>query len=185
MKSSLAEYLSYPHDVRQNPSPNRTVWLSSTARQALHAVVCIAGSADEGPVRVDEIAAVMECPRNYLSKTLHILTRAGVLRSERGPKGGFRLSTSPDRLTLARVIAPFEPVSERQCLVGRARCSDARPCAAHGRWAEVAGRVNEFFTGTTIAMLLKDNPRAAEEARAVIRSVRRHSNPKVSHGSVA
>jgi DNA-binding IscR family transcriptional regulator len=92
---------------------------------------------------------------------------------------------SPDRLSLARVIAPFEPVAERRCLVGRATCSDARPCAAHERWAGVADRVNEFFTGTTIAMLLKDNPRATEEARAVIRSVRRHSNPRLSHGSVA
>ena len=93
------------------------MWLSSTAQQAIHAVLCIADCGDEGPVRVDEIAAVIGVPRNYLSKTLYALTRAGVLRSERGPRGGFRLATPPDRITLASVVAPFEPMTDRRCLV--------------------------------------------------------------------
>ena len=126
------------------------MWLSSTAQQAIQAVLCIAGSTDDGPVRVDEIASVIGCPRNYLSKTLHLLTRAGVLRSERGPKGGFRLASPPDRITLARVVAPFEPVGERRCLVGRPTCGDANPCAAHHRWKKVAGSVDDFFNKTTI-----------------------------------
>ena len=160
------------------------MWLSSTAQQAIHAVLCIAGSEDRGPVRVDEIAAVTDYPRNYLSKTLHLLTRAGVLRSERGPKGGFQLATPADRLTLARVVAPFEPVGERRCLVGRPTCGDTNPCAAHSKWKKVAGGVDEFFKKTTIADLLKGNPRATAEAREVIQSVRL-SNRRMSHGSVA
>jgi Rrf2 family protein len=159
------------------------MWLSSTAQQAIHAVLCIAGSADEGPVRVDEIAAVMRCPRNYLSKTLHLLARTGVLRSERGPRGGFRLATTPERLTLARVVAPFEPIGERRCLVGRPTCGDANPCAAHQAWKKVAGGVDEFFKKTTIADLLEGNPRATAEAREVIQSARL-SNRR-THGSVA
>lgn len=160
------------------------MWLSSTAQQSVHAVLCIAGSADEGPVRVDEIAAVMNCPRNYLSKTLHILTRAGVLRSERGPKGGFRLSTRPERLTIAQIVAPFEPVGERRCLVGRPTCGDAHPCAAHNRWKKVADQIEDFFKKTTVAQLLQENPSATEEARETIRSVR-NSNQRMSHGPIA
>lgn len=160
------------------------MWLSSTAQQAIHAVLCIAGSADDGPVRVDEIAAVLDCPRNYLSKTLHVLARAGVLHSERGPRGGFRLATTPERLTLARVVSPFEPVGERRCLVGRPTCSDANPCAAHKRWKKVASGVDTFFTTTTIAHLLSGNPRATAKARARIRSLRA-PHQRTSHGSVA
>ena len=160
------------------------MWLSSTAQQAIHAVLCIAGSADEGPIRVDEIAAVMQCPRNYLSKTLHLLARVGVLRSERGPRGGFRLATTPHRLTLAQVVAPFEPIGERRCLVGRPTCSDSNPCTAHHRWKKVAGGVDEFFRKTTIADLLEGNPRATAQAREGIQSARL-SNRRTSHGSVA
>lgn len=160
------------------------MWLSSTAQQALRAVVCIAGNQDRGPVRVDEIAAALECPRNYLSKTLHILARAGVLRSERGPRGGFALTTGADKTTLAQVIAPFRPAGERRCLMGLATCGTAHPCAAHERWAKVQRRMNDFFEKTTVAMLLRDNPRARDESRDVIAAIR-HSNPRMSHGSVA
>lgn len=160
------------------------MWLSSTAQQAIHAVVCIAGSADAGPVRVDEIAAAIGCPRNYLSKTLHLLTRSRVLRSERGPKGGFRLAVRANQLTIARIIAPFEPVSERRCLLGRPVCGDAKPCAIHARWKVLAGNVEQFFRKTTIADVLEGNPGASAETRELILSFR-NLNPRVSHGSVA
>lgn len=160
------------------------MWLSSTAQQAVHAVLCIAQVDGNSPVRVDDIARAMGCPRNYLSKTLHLLTRAGVLRSERGPKGGFRLATSAERLTLARVIAPFEPAGRRRCLVGRATCGDAHPCPVHHRWKEVAGSVEDFFRKTTIASLLVGSANASAEARDVIESLRK-PNRRLPHGSSA
>lgn len=160
------------------------MWLSSTAQQAIHAVLCIASSADHGPVRVDEIAAVLGCPRNYLSKTLHALVRAGVLRSERGPKGGFQLSAPPEKVMLAQVIAPFEPVGERRCLLGRPKCSDKHPCMLHERWSRVAAPVDAFFTKTSVASLLDGNSRASDAARDAIGAVRLSPRRK-PYGSVA
>ena len=154
------------------------MWLSSTAQQAIHAVVCIATTTDDGPVRVDEVSAAIGCPRNYLSKTLHLLTRAGVLRSGRGPRGGFQLAVPASRLTLAKIIAPFEPSVDRRCLLGRAVCGDANPCAAHDRWKSVAGGVEDFFRNTTVANLVEGNPGASAEIRRVIQSLR-NPNPEV------
>lgn len=161
----------------------RIMWISSTAQQAIHALLCVAACQDDGAVRVDEIAAAIGCPRNYLSKTLHALVRAGVLRSARGPTGGFRLADAADRTTLASVIAPFEPVGERRCLMGQPACGDAHPCAIHHRWAGVAGTVETFFNETTVASLLDGNPRAATAARDAVRSVRL-SNRRMPHGPV-
>lgn len=150
------------------------MWLSSTAQQAIHAVLCIAGKGDDRPMRVDDIAAEIGCPRNYLSKTLHALTRAGVLISERGPLGGFRLSRAADRLTLGEVVAPFEPVGERRCLLGFASCSDRRPCKAHATWRDLAGDVDEFFRTTKIASLVDQTVPAP--TRTPRRPARHHSN---------
>jgi Rrf2 family iron-sulfur cluster assembly transcriptional regulator len=122
-------------------------------------VLHIAEHSGGGSLRVDDIAASLRCPRNYLSKTLHALTRAGVLRSTRGPKGGFQLADPPERLTLDRVVRPFEPAHERRCLVGRANCGDAHPCAAHPAWSGVATAVEAFFGQTTVAALLKQGAR--------------------------
>jgi Rrf2 family iron-sulfur cluster assembly transcriptional regulator len=153
--------------------PAGLMWLTSTAQQAIHAVLCIAGNGNDSPMRVDDIAAEIGCPRNYLSKTLHALTRAGVLVSERGPLGGFRLSRTADRLTLGEVVAPFEPIGERRCLLGFASCSDRKPCKAHATWRHLAGDVDEFFRTTTIASLADETAPAATQTSR--RPARHHS----------
>jgi Rrf2 family protein len=127
--------------------------LPRTAAYALRAVEFIAGAPAGEPVRVGEIAAALKVPRNYLSKTLHQLARAGVLHSTRGPRGGFRLAKRPARLTLAEVVGPFLPAEGRVCVLGRAACSDSAPCPAHGRWKEVAALMRGFFARTTVADL--------------------------------
>ena len=134
------------------------MFLNATAQNALRAVLYIAVHGADVPVRVDSVAASLECPRNYLSKTLHALTRAGVLRSVRGRHGGFQLVDSPTALVLSRVVGPFQPKGERRCLLGRVTCGDAHPCPAHHRWSRVASDLEGFFGQTTVADLLKQDP---------------------------
>jgi Rrf2 family transcriptional regulator, iron-sulfur cluster assembly transcription factor len=128
--------------------------LSQTAAYALRAVLFLAERADA--VRVDELAARLHIPRNYLSKTLHRLAREGVLHSTPGRGGGFRLAVPPDQLKLLRVVAPFDGMSaERQCLLGRPQCSDRRPCPAHRDWRAVSERVTAFFSDRSVGDLLR------------------------------
>ena len=132
------------------------MWISGTSQYAIRAVVYVATHGADAPVRVGPIATALDVPQNYLSKTLHMLARAGVLRSVRGPRGGFQLAVPPERLTLERVTAPFDAVGERHCLLGRAQCGDRYPCAAHARWVSLSDSLQAFFRNTTIADLLDD-----------------------------
>ncbi len=116
--------------------------------------------ADHGtdvPVRVDDIAEALSVPRNYLSKILHELGRAGVLVSYRGPRGGFRLARPAADLSLIDVVGRFDPLGDGQgCLLGRAGgCSEDDPCAAHSRWKEISGGMQTFFRETMVADLLE------------------------------
>jgi Rrf2 family protein len=128
--------------------------LSQTAEYALRAVLHIAEHGVDRPVSVSDMAQALDVPRNYLSKTLHQLSRAGVVTSTYGPGGGFQLSSSPDRLTLEVVVAPFEETGRRHCLLGRAKCADSNPCTAHEHWKGISERIRTFFATTTIATLL-------------------------------
>lgn len=130
------------------------MWLNTTAQNALRAVLYVAEHGTVEPVRVDDIAGALKIPRNYLSKTMHALTRAGVLRSVRGRNGGFLLDGPPHRVVLSDVVGPFQPAGERRCLLGRSTCGDARPCLAHDRWSSVASDIETFFGRTTVADLL-------------------------------
>ena len=130
------------------------VMLSLTAEYALRTVLFLADRGGQ-PARVEEIAQALGVPRNYLSKTLHRLAREGILRSTRGKGGGFRLGVDPGRLTLLRIVAPFDQMpGERHCLLGRPQCSDRNPCPAHSRWKAVSGRVADFFRETTVRDLV-------------------------------
>ena len=138
--------------------------LSSTAQYALRAVLHVAEHGTNDPVPADAIAADLRVPRNYLSKTLHALAQAGVLRSGRGPRGGFRLARAAREITLGDIAAPFGEVSERKCLLGRATCGWKNPCSAHPRWEAVSAAQHAFFRETTVADLLgeiADQPRMA------------------------
>jgi Rrf2 family protein len=131
--------------------------LSQTAEYALRAVLYLADRADDRAAPVDELAARLGAPRNYLSKTLHRLAREGVLESTRGKGGGFRLGMPPDDLPLLRVIAPFDAMSgTRRCLLGRSQCSDRNPCPAHHHWRAVSEQVTAFFRDRTVGDLLRE-----------------------------
>jgi len=137
------------------------VTLSQTGEYALRAAVHIA-AAGGVPVRVGPMAETLDLPRNYLSKTLHQLVRAGVLKSTRGPHGGFALAIPPAELTLAALLEPLGAFSDTTCLMGRKQCRDNAPCAAHWRWKSVSQQLQAFFTTTTVADLVQgqDLPRS-------------------------
>jgi Rrf2 family iron-sulfur cluster assembly transcriptional regulator len=130
--------------------------LSQSAVYALRAALLLAEADDEGRMRVDDMAAALGAPRNYLSKILHALAREGIVDSARGPGGGFRLGAPPDEIVLEQVIRPFDDlVSGSRCLLGRAECLDSDPCPAHARWRAVSAEVRAFFSGNTLADLRK------------------------------
>ena len=129
--------------------------ISKTSEYALRAVLYLAESDAKGSVRASEIAEAIGVPANYLSKILHQLARSGILTSERGPAGGFRLAKPASELPLVKVIDAFEGLSERRkCLLGRKECSDESPCAVHEEWKNAYGPVLDFFSRTTIADLV-------------------------------
>jgi Rrf2 family protein len=129
--------------------------LSQTAEYALRAALHLAAHPGSRPTSVGELAEALDVPRNYLSKTLHLLARAGILASTRGKRGGFRLARPPADIPLCAVVAPFGPFGgEPRCILGRPVCSDRKPCPAHARWRAAAAATQAFFRDTTLADLL-------------------------------
>ena len=142
--------------------------LSNTAEYALRAVLYLARHAGDRSIRVDEVAEALSVPRNYLSKTLHILAKRGVLSSSRGPRGGFALGVPAHELTLNAIVDPFDPIEARKtCLLGRKKCSDKDPCTVHWRWRSIAEQIAAFFQNTTVGELIADQGREAEALSAL------------------
>jgi Rrf2 family protein len=129
--------------------------LSQTAEHALRAVLYLARQPNGNRIPAESIADALSAPRNYLSKTLGVLTKAGLVTSARGPNGGFRLAVPAGELTLARVVQPFmDSTVSGVCLAGEGDCDASNPCRAHEQWAAVQAELLAPMERTTIADLL-------------------------------
>ena len=127
--------------------------LSQTATYALRAVLHLASISAEG-ASADDIATAAGIPASYLAKVLQTLVKGGLLVSERGRRGGFRLAVAPEQLTLARVLGPFDSDAEQRfCLLRMGPCTDKTACAVHHAWKPTAEQVTAFFRATTVADL--------------------------------
>ncbi len=127
--------------------------LSQTATYALRAVLHLAEIGAKG-ASAEDIANAAGIPASYLAKVLQTLVKDGVLVSERGRRGGFRLAVPPERLRLAQVVGSFDPeTGQRFCLLRMGPCSDRTACAAHHAWKSTAEQVTSFFRATTVAQL--------------------------------
>ena len=118
----------------------------------------LAGRAEAGLTPASEVAAALGTPPNYTGKTLRQLARKGLLRSIRGPHGGFGLLHPPSAVSVARLVEAVDAVPERPavCLLGDRTCDPMRPCEAHQRWMEVQEHMNELLERMTLADLLGD-----------------------------
>lgn len=131
--------------------------ISKTAQYALRAVLRLAEEGAGGTLRAHEIADELGIPSNYLSKILHSLSRAGLLHSERGPNGGFRIGRPAEDILLADILEPLDPdILHQTCLLGRSQCSEENACAVHDRWKEVREPVLQFLRETRVSEVLSD-----------------------------
>ena len=127
---------------------------SQTTEYALRAVVFLA-DADEGSSTAQRIADVTQVPRDYLSKVLRELGRAGIVSAQRGKHGGFRLARSPEELTIFDVVEAVDPVQRiRSCPLGL-RAHQTQLCRLHRRLDDAMLHIERELRGATVAELMQ------------------------------
>ncbi len=100
----------------------RILEFSESASLAFHAMVYLAGRPDEY-ISTREIAETISGSEHHLAKVIQQLAKAGLLVSQRGPKGGVKLAVSPKRITLLKVYETMEgPMQKTECFLGRKIC---------------------------------------------------------------
>jgi Rrf2 family protein len=82
--------------------------ISRSAGYGLLAVGYIAQHRDKKIILSDTISQKYDIPLEYLLKIMQQLVRAGVLRSKRGPRGGFSLAKSPNKITMLEIVEAVE-----------------------------------------------------------------------------
>ena len=82
--------------------------ISAKADYAVRAAVELAAAPDDRPVKAERIATAQGIPHNFLENILGELRHAGIVRSQRGADGGFRLARPAAEITIADIIRAVE-----------------------------------------------------------------------------
>lgn len=131
------------------------MWVSRRTDYATRAVLALA-VADGGPLKLDEIAERVEAPRSVLEQVMPTLRTAGIVRSERGPSGGYRLNRPASEITLERVVRLFQG---QLAPIGYATRRHPDPCpplvdaSLRPVWEDVRDATIEILERTTFADL--------------------------------
>jgi Rrf2 family protein len=102
------------------------MWITMKTDYATRAVLALALAGKHQPLKIAEIAERTAIPVSFLEQIMGQLRGAGIVRSERGPRGGYRLNHSPEEITMDRVVRVFQG---QLAPIACATRSSPEPCA--------------------------------------------------------
>ena len=121
---------------------------------------------------VKNIAEEEQIPSHFLAKILQQIARKGLLKSNKGPTGGFCLNVPSKKLKLIDIVDAVDGKSNfTACAGGLPECNSAKACALCDRWKPVQSRIMVFLGKTTIADLVRDSKKKIDKpiSRKVLR----------------
>jgi len=122
---------------------------SDAVSLGFHAMVILAESTG-APIRVKEAADELCISEAHLSKVMQRLGRQGLVRSTRGPGGGFRLARDASQISLLNVFEAIDgPLDESDCLLDKKVCNRER-CIIGGLTSSVNKQIRKYLSDTTL-----------------------------------
>ncbi|MEO1038304.1 MAG: Rrf2 family transcriptional regulator [Pseudomonadota bacterium] len=140
--------------------------LSTKGRYAVMAMADLAGAGETRPVPLADIASRQEISLSYLEQLFAKLRRAGVVKSVRGPGGGYRLSRSAAETRISDIIlAVDEPVDVTRCQHATQGCMESgKRCITHDLWDELGRHIHLFLSAVTLDDVVKRRVMGAARA---------------------
>jgi len=135
--------------------------LSTKSRYGLRALFDIAYNCGNMPAQIQDISRRQQISPRYLEQIFQNLKRAGILKSKRGPQGGYTLSRNPEDITVLEVLNATE---QDVLLVSCAGATKKKPkrksecpfegnCVTQTVWEEASTQLNDLFSGMTLRTL--------------------------------
>ncbi|MBU0725953.1 MAG: Rrf2 family transcriptional regulator [Alphaproteobacteria bacterium] len=127
--------------------------LSTKGRYAVMAMVDLAATGQNRPIALADIAERQEISLSYLEQLFAKLRRGGLVRSVRGPGGGYLLARKSGETRISDIIlAVDEPIRATRCAPGSpAGCTANKSrCATHDLWEELGNQIHLYLSSVTL-----------------------------------
>ena len=146
--------LRYIYEYCDNKIQNRSdkvVKLSTRGRYAVRAMLDLALQSGDGPTLIKDISERQQISCLYLEQLFTRLKAAGLVRSVRGPRGGFMLTKPPREIRFSDIVQAMEgSTAPVECVDNARLCSRADFCVTRPVWSEVKEAMDRVLTATTL-----------------------------------
>lgn len=135
------------------------MFLSKSFGYALRGILYIAVMKDENrKVQIDEIATKLSVPKHFLGKIMQQIVKAGLLKSTKGPYGGFALTTGTLATPVIKLVEITDGMEQfSMCILNFKYCNGLNPCPLHFEMEEIKRNYLNLFAENTFGDLLKDS----------------------------
>lgn len=129
--------------------------LTTKGRYAVTAMLDLVLHSDQGPVSLAAISERQHISLSYLEQLFAKLRRRGLVKSIRGPGGGYCLLDSVENIYVADIIdAVDENVDATNCS-GEANCQEGEVCLTHHLWSDLSQQIHGFLSSISLAHLMQ------------------------------
>jgi len=132
--------------------------ISTKGRYSLHMLVDLAEHKNDGFVSLKDISERQDISKKYLEQIVTLLSRPGILRTNRGNKGGYMLAKEPDQYTVGQILRITEgDLSPVSCLADDPnQCERKAYCKTLWIWQGLEKAINTYLDGITIRDIAYD-----------------------------
>jgi Rrf2 family iron-sulfur cluster assembly transcriptional regulator len=143
--------------------------LTTKGRYAVTAMLDLALHKNQGPISLADISQRQAISLSYLEQLFAKLRKGSLVKSVRGPGGGYRLERNSDAIYIAEIIdAVNESVDSTKCK-GNGDCQGGETCLTHYLWQDLSEQIHSFLEGISLADLV---------AKSEVKQIAEHQDRK-------
>jgi Rrf2 family iron-sulfur cluster assembly transcriptional regulator len=136
--------------------------LTTKGRFAVTAMLDLAINEVDKPVTLAGISERQNISLSYLEQLFSRLRRCGLVKSVRGPGGGYRIAKNLNQITVSEIISAVDELIDATQCGGHENCRDERRCMTHDLWSSLNVKILEYLSGVTLADLVASNQASAK-----------------------
>ncbi len=130
--------------------------LTRGGEYGIRGMLYLAMQREDSVTLLSEISTAQNIPESYLAKIFQTLTKAGLVRSHRGFKGGYSLGRPADEITVKDIIEGIEgPIALNHCAQKVSNCAEEYRCKIQNVWKDAQDAMVGVLDGTTLADLVE------------------------------
>jgi Rrf2 family iron-sulfur cluster assembly transcriptional regulator len=129
--------------------------LTTKGRYAVTAMLDLALRQEQGPIRLAGISDRQGISLSYLEQLFAQLRRQKLVRSVRGPGGGYHLGRQASTISVAEVIAAVNEDTDTTRCGGAGDCHEGEICLTHHLWQDLSDQVRDFLQSISLGDLVE------------------------------